>query len=104
MTDCTVVRPQQLCQQESYKFQVMKQLKIQKSVYFICGSCGSIEYIKQGASSEPEKIQNCLSKTKKSLKHLYTDIHIFIEYVAIRATQYSALCSNGPFKHFMLEC
>jgi uncharacterized phage-associated protein len=44
MTDCTVVRPQQLCQQESYKFQAMKQLKIQKSVYFSFGSCGSIEY------------------------------------------------------------
>jgi len=29
----------------------MKQLKIQQSVYFICGSCGNVGYIRQGAFS-----------------------------------------------------
>jgi len=49
MTDYTVIRYKQLSQQESYNFQVMEQLKIEYSVYFICGSCGYAGYIRQGA-------------------------------------------------------
>jgi len=40
MTDYSVVRQQQLCQQESCKFQVIIQLKIQYTMNFICSSCG----------------------------------------------------------------
>ena len=49
MTDYTVVRYQQLSQQESYEFQVMEQLNIELCVYFIWGSCGYVGYIRQGA-------------------------------------------------------
>ena len=59
-------------------------------------------YVIQSWYPEPEKIQNCLSKTKSS--ETFINCHTFIECVPTTATQYSSLCIASAFNNCMFEC